>query len=60
LRVVARETPALIDHDFLSNLISDFLKFLLPLKLHSSQEALFLAFCTLDADGLRLGTRVIG
>lgn len=41
--MVARETPALIDQEFLLNLFFDFQKFLSPLKLHGSQEASFLA-----------------
>jgi len=56
---VARETLALIGHEFLSNLILDFQKFLLPLKLSGSQNALFLAFFALEVDRLRLRTRVI-
>jgi hypothetical protein len=58
--LVAREALALIGHEFLSNLILDFQKFLLPLKLPGPQNALFLAFFALGADRLRLSTRVIG
>jgi len=48
--LVAREALALSEHEFLSNLISDFQKFLLPLKLPGSQNALFLALLALEVD----------
>ena len=59
-QMVARETPELIDHEFLLIPILDFQKFLLPLKLHDWQRAIFPAFFTLEIDLLRLSTRVIG
>jgi hypothetical protein len=57
--MVARETLALIGHEFLSNLILDFQKFLLPLKLLGSQNALFLGLFAPEVDRLLLSTRLI-
>jgi len=48
--LVARETPALIDHEFLSNPFSDFLKFLLPLKLHGWKRGFISSAFTIEAD----------